>query len=258
MEPSTGGEVLSAGGAPPSAEAGAGPEAGGAFDNDVAIVVNTSATPVVHESYGTLQIQLTLTARPMAAVEVELSSSDPAHATVSPTSLTFTPRNWATPQIALIVGETDLVADGTHQVTIATLPAVSSDARYADLDAADFEISVLDDTDAGISVGPQTGLTTSEAGNTAVFNIVLHSMPTASVTIPLSSSDPSEGKVVESVTFEPSEWNEPQPVTITGVDDNLQDGNQPYEIVLGAAVSADPAYAGLVAAKVQIMNADNE
>jgi hypothetical protein len=257
MEPSSGGEAVSAGAAP-GAEAGAGPEAAGAAGHEVGIIVHTSATPVVHESYGTLQMQLVLTARPSAAVAVTLSSSEPTHASVSPSVLTFTPKNWATPQLALIVGVADLVADGAHEVTIATLPAVSADARYADLDAADFALSVLDDTDAGITVRPLNGLATTESSGTATFNIVLHSMPTASVKIPLSSTDPSEGTVPESVTFEPSQWNEPRLVTITGVDDNVPDGDQPYEIVLGAVVSTDPAYAGLSPAKVQVANVDNE
>lgn len=260
-EPSTGGEAVSGGGTTSSNDAGAGPESPGAAggpENKAAITVHTSATSTVHESYGTLQIQLVLTDRPSAAVTVELSSSDPSHATVAPSALTFTPKNWASPQVALIVGETDLVADGTHEVTIATSPAISNDARYAGLDAADFEILVLDDSNVGITVRPQSGGVTNESGGTATFNIVLSSMPTASVTIPLTSSDLTEGAVPESVTFEPSEWSEPHAVTVTGLDDNLADGSQLYEIVLGAAISTDAAYAGIVPAKVQLTNLDNE
>lgn len=260
-EPSTGGEAVSVGGTASTNEAGAGPDSAGAAGAPVdlaGITVHTSATSNVHESYGTLQIQLVLTARPSTAVKVELSSSDPSHATVSPSALTFTSQNWASPQVALIVGETDLVADGAHQVTIATLPAISNDARYQGFDAADFEILVLDDTDVGITVGAQSGSVTTESGGTATFNIVLNSMPTGSVTIPLTSSDLTEGTVPQSVTFEPADWSEPQSVTVTGVDDNLLDGNQPYKIVLGAAVSTDASYAGIVPADVRLTNVDND
>ena len=48
-------------------------------------------------------------------------------------------------------------------------------------------------TAAGITVTPTSGLTTTEAGGTATFNVVLDKAPTANVTIALSSSDSSEG-----------------------------------------------------------------
>ena len=46
------------------------------------------------------------------------------------------------------------------------------------------------------------GLTTTEAGGTATFTVVLTTQPTADVTIGLSSSDPTEGTVAPaSLTF---------------------------------------------------------
>lgn len=266
-EPVTGGESVSVGGtassndagAASSNDAGAGPAAAGAPADLVGITVHASATPVIHESYGTLQMQVVLTARPSAPVQVELESSDTFHASVSPAMLTFTPNNWATPQIALVKGVTDLVADGEHLVTIVTLPAVSKDPRYMSFDAADFEVSVLDDTDTGITVRPDVGLITDETGGAAVFYVVLNSMPTASVTIPFSSNDLTEGVVAPaSVTFTRDGWNEPHAVTITGVDDQILDGTQPYKIVSGAAVSDDPSYAGLQPESVHVTNVDND
>ena len=63
-------------------------------------------------------------------------------------------------------------------------------------------------------------LTTTEAGGPATFTVVLNSRPTASVTIPLVSSMPDEGTVTPaSLTFTTMNWNAPQTVTVTGVDD---------------------------------------
>src|SRR5204862_7289659 len=42
------------------------------------------------------------------------------------------------------------------------------------------------------------------------------------------------------------------------VDDAVQDGAVAYTIVLGAAASADPVYAGMDAADVAVTNADND
>jgi hypothetical protein len=253
-EPGSGGKLSAGGGTVLEPDAGG---AGGAAPNREPGIVVTFGSRALHESYGTLQFRVALTSPPSASVTVELSSSDVTHATLFPTSVTFTPENWAMPQSAVIVGVADVVADGAHLVTITTEPAVSEDPSYDGLDADDLEISVLDDTDAGITVGAQHGVT-SESGTTATFNIVLNSQPTASVTIPFSSSDTSEASVVDAVTFVPSEWNLPHTVSVTGVDDELEDGDQPYDIVPGAAVSEDPSYDGLVPASVHFSNLDDE
>ena len=54
------------------------------------------------------------------------------------------------------------------------------------------------------------------------------------MTIGLSSSDPTEGTVAPaSLTFTTVNWNVPQTVTVTGVDDVLDDGDVAYTIVTG-------------------------
>ena len=95
---------------------------------------------------------------------------------------------------------------------------------------------------AGVTVTPPAGLTTTEAGGTATFTVVLDTQPTADVTIALSSSDTSEGTIgVASLTFTPANWVTPQAVTVTGVDDLIDDGDVMYSIVTAAAVSGTPA-----------------
>jgi hypothetical protein len=89
--------------------------------------------------------------------------------------------------------------------------------------------------------------------------VALASQPTADVTIPVNSSDPTEGTAsVASLTFTPGTWNVAQAVTVTGIDDAMQDGDIAYTIVLGAAASADPKYAGLDASDVALVNGDND
>jgi large repetitive protein len=249
------------GGAGGGFSAGAPPEvagAGGADDDVPGIVVSASGDHTLYESYGTVQVQVRLTAQPLSSVEVGLVSTDPAHAVVFPLSLVFTPENWSKAQGAVVVGVRDLVADDGNTVIIETLPAVSTDPRYTGLDAADFDVFVINETDAGIVVGAAAGGVTAEPGTATTFNIVLTSRPTATVTIPLSSNDLTEGTVPESIVFEPNDWNVPHPVTVTGVDDQLADGAQSYQITTGAAVSTDLHYSGLDPADVAVSNLDND
>ena len=111
----------------------------------------------------------------------------------------------------------------------------------------------------GFTVSPTNGLNTSESGTSDHFTVTLNYPPGADVTIALASSNPGEGVVSPaSLTFTTNNWNVPQTVTVTGVDDNVVDGPQPYTIILAPVVSDDPAYSGLDPADVAVVNADND
>jgi PKD repeat protein len=109
----------------------------------------------------------------------------------------------------------------------------------------------------GVTITPTTGLVTTEAGGTATFSVVLASQPTADVTITFTSSNTAEGTVTPSITFTPANWNVAQTVTVTGVDDNVDDGDVAYTIVT-AVQSADPLFAAINPADVQVTNRDND
>ncbi len=90
---------------------------------------------------------------------------------------------------------------------------------------------------------PTSGLTTSESGTDAVFELVLDGPPLKPVFIPLRSSDPGEGVVTPTgLTFTPANWDVPQSVFVLGQDDSLDDGNIGYSIISDPAVSLDPSY----------------
>ena len=60
------------------------------------------------------------------------------------------------------------------------------------------------------------------------------------VTIGLTSSDTTEGTVsLASLVFTTANWNKAQTVTVTGVNDDVTDGNKAYNIVTAAATSTD-------------------
>jgi len=106
---------------------------------------------------------------------------------------------------------------------------------------------------------PSPGSTTTEAGGTASFTVSLSAAPTANVTIPVSVSDASQGRVnVTSLVFTTANWSTPQTVLVTGVDDTIDDGNIAYNVVLGAAVSSDARYSGFNPADVAFTNIDND
>ena len=52
-------------------------------------------------------------------------------------------------------------------------------------------------------------------------------------------------------------WSTPQTVTVTGVNDDIDDGHVAYSIITAAAVSADSNYSELDAADVGVTNQDD-
>ena len=112
-----------------------------------------------------------------------------------------------------------------------------------------------DSDTARITVAPTAGLITGEDGAQATFTIVLGSKPNADVTIGLTSSGTAEGTVTPtSVVFTPVDWNTARTITVTGVVDAFNDGNQPYTIVTTPATSADPNYANRNVDDVSVTN----
>src|SRR5439155_323393 len=229
-------------------------------DNDVAgITVTPTPGLLTSEAGGTATFSVVLNSQPTADVVIPLPSTE---ATLFPyTTLfrSFTAANWSAPQTVTVTGVDDQVQDGAIAFGVALGAAVSSDPIYAGMDPADVALSNTDNDVAGITVTPTSGPLTSEAGGTATFTVVLNSQPTADVVIPVASSDATEGIVSAStLTFTAANWSAPQTVTVTGADDQVQDGAIAYSVVLGTATSSDPIYAGMDPADVALTNADND
>src|SRR5205823_10068679 len=166
---------------------------------------------------------------------------------------------WNVAQTVTVTGVDDAVNDGNINYTIITAPSSSADIQYNNIDAADVSVTNADDDAPGITVVPIGGLITSEAGGTATFQIILNSQPTANVTINLHSSNTAEGTIsANSVVFTAANWNVTQTITITGVNDFLDDGNISYTIITDAAISADGTYSGIDASDVSVTNTDDD
>ncbi|WP_419213806.1 gliding motility-associated C-terminal domain-containing protein [Maribacter sp. X9] len=231
-------------------------------DNDVAGVNVSTISGNTTEAFGTATFTVTLSAEPTDDVIITLSSSDPSEGTVA-ASITKTSLNWNNPTAVTVTGVDDTVIDGDIGYTIITGNVTSSDANYDALDGssvADVTVTNTDNDVAGINVSTISGNTT-EAGGTATFTVTLSSQPTDNVTIALSSSDTSEGTVTASVTKTPANWNNPTPVTVTGVDDTIIDGDIVYTIITGNVTSSDANYDALdgsSVADVTVTNADND
>jgi len=158
--------------------------------------------------------------------------------------LVFTPDDWSTPQTVVVTGMPDALADGSVPYSIELDATTSDDLGYDGLDPDDVSLVNLDGNMRDIVVAPLT-IETSETGTQASFTVVLTAQPTAAVTIGVASSDAGEATASTSqLVFTPASWDTPQTVMVTGIDDGVVDGDQPYTILLAPAIG-DVGYAGL-------------
>ncbi|WP_216670796.1 beta strand repeat-containing protein, partial [Microcoleus asticus] len=229
-------------------------------DNDIAGVTVTPTTGLTTtEAGGTATFTVVLNSQPTADVSLGVTSDKTTEGNVDKPSLTFTPANWNTPQTVTVTGVDESIVDGNTAYNILTAAATSTDTNYSGVDATDVVVTNTDNDTKGITVTPTTGLTTTEAGGTATFTVVLNSQPTADVSLGVTSDKTTEGNVDKpSLTFTPANWNTPQTVTVTGVDESIVDGNTAYNILTAAATSTDTNYNGVDADDVAVTNTDND
>ncbi|HEY0108637.1 MAG TPA: Calx-beta domain-containing protein [Fibrella sp.] len=217
---------------------------------------------LVVEEGKTATFSLRLNLAPTAPVRVPISSGDTTEVRVNTTALIFTPQNFATPQNVILTGVDDNLRDG--DVTLPNLliigNAISSDPNYNGQFARNVPGTVIDTDVPGVIVNAATQLTTTEAGGQATFTVALQTAPQGNntVTINVLSSDTTEATVAPpTLTFNASNFDIEQTVTVTGVDDGIRDGDQNYRIVLRVATTSDPDYVGLSVPAVNGRNRDN-
>lgn len=211
------------------------------------------------ESGTTATFTVRLGSAPTAVVTIPISSSRTGEGTVNPTSLTFSQANWQVAQTVTVTGVSDPASNQDEPYTITIGPSTSADTVYNNPAYIEhIDLLNLDVTSASFDITP-LNLNTDEAGPPVTFQVRLGTAPTANVTIPVESSDLSEGTVTPAnLIFTADNWNQYQPVTVTGVGDTLADGDMTYFIRLEVAVSLDTHYNGLDPADVTVVNADKK
>ena len=224
-----------------------------------AIIVSSPSATRTTEAGAQTTFTIVLNSQPAAWVYVPVFSSDTTEGSVSTNLVAFSTANWFVPQTVTVTGVNDFVDDGDISYSILIGPSQSPDILYNGIDSADISLLNVDDDTAGITVSPPSGTTTTETGGAITFIVRLDSEPLSSVMIPISSSDTTEGSVSPGMLFfNASNWSVGQVVTVTGVDDTINDGDVAYTAVIGNSNSSDPLYSGLNPADIALVNIDND
>ncbi|CUR30418.1 hypothetical protein PL9214290008 [Planktothrix tepida PCC 9214] len=228
-------------------------------DNDSIGINLTTSDTLTSEAGDTGNFSIVLNSQPTSDVLITLSNSNPQEGSLSTPSVTFNSQNWSTPQLVTVTGVDDNIQDGDINYSIISSIDPSSDRQYINLPPDTLNFINQDNDSIGININPISGLTTTEAGGIATFDVVLNSQPTADVILNLNSSNPKEGTLSTSLlTFNSSNWNLPQTFTLTGIDDLGVDGDIIYQIITAAIQSNDINYNNLNPDDITVTNLDND
>ncbi len=225
-------------------------------DNDVASVVVTPSggSTNVAEGGATDDYTVVLTSAPTANVIIQITPD--SQTTSSASTLTFTSANWNVPQSVTVTAVDDAVAEGSHSSVI-THSASSTDTNYNGLTVASVSVNVQDNDTAGVTIMPSGGSTNvTEGGATDDYSVVLNAAPTHDVTVSIVP-DSQTNTSASLLTFTSANWNVPQTVTVTAVDDAVVEGSH-SSVITHSASSTDTNYNGITVASVSVNVQDND
>ena len=188
-----------------------------------------------------------LDSEPTAEVTITVESGDSGAATVSPATLTFATTNWNTAQTVTVTGVDDQVDQSSDRSVTISHSATSSDTTYDQINIANVTATVMDNDMVGVTITESDGFTSvteaSGEGHTDTYIIVLDSQPTANVGIEAASGTTTAATVSPAtLTFNPSTWNTAQTVTVTGVDDKVDQSGNRTATISHSATSSDAQY----------------
>ena len=188
----------------------------------------------VKEAGGQVQsYQVHLTSQPTGMVTVTAASSDAALAQVATGSgtfgasatLAFRPDNWNVPQTVTMKTQGGLDDNIDNNGRTITITHTASGANYDGV-SGDVTFEVRDDDRLDFTASPSSVAVTEApgSGRSATYTLQLHSQATGPVTVSLSSGDAALVSVSPAtLSFDGSNWDTPQTVTVTyvGADDNV-------------------------------------
>ncbi|WP_052055483.1 PQQ-dependent sugar dehydrogenase [Myxosarcina sp. GI1] len=181
----------------------------------------------VNEAAGTVDIPVVRTGNLQQTVSVNYQTfAETAIAgedfTATEGTLTFAPGESSQNITVPIIDDETVDPEETFSLTIDSVTGNGTlDApRTARITINDNETPV----DAVILEETESNTQVSEAGGSDSYSITLGSQPNSNVTVDITTDDQVSTDVA-TLTFTPDNWNEAQTVSVSAIDDDLQEGN---------------------------------
>ena len=193
-------------------------------DDTASIAISTSGLTI--DEGQTARFTVKLNTEPDNDVTVTITSGNPAVATVSDDSLTFTTGDWSTEQdVTVTAADDDGAADNDTMISfdVSGYGSVTT--------AAPITVSVEDDDTRAVSINTSALTIEEEAAPadppTNTYTVVLDTQPTGNATVGITSDNADirvNGRRATAtspynLTFTSTNWNTDQTVTVTVVND---------------------------------------
>ena len=167
---------------------------------------------------------------------------------------------------SLVTGVNNSIDDGNvnSTTTIAVNTGSTADSTYDSVSSQTVTVTTADDDTAGFTVTQSGGSTSvTEVGSTDTFTVVLNTQPTGDVVFALTDNDTDNSEISYSptaLTFTSGNWNSAQTVTVTGVDDSIDDDNvtSVITVAINTGSTADSVYDGLASQTVNTITVDDD
>ena len=235
------------------------------LDNDIAGFSLGAISNNLSENENIGSFTVVLDIEPNSDVFLNVASNDSGEVAVDSGShqLQFTPLNWNIPQTVLLAGVDDTIIDGDKFAQITVSVDNSSESTFLTEPSQQLLTINVDNDMAQIIVTPIDQLS-GEDGSSGSFSVRLSAMPSAPVQISWASTNINEGTLaISTITLSPSDWDQPQIITVDGVDDPIpiSDGAVNYRIFINTISSTDPYFGNIIPgsiAAVVMTNQDND
>ena len=222
----------------------------------------TTATVSEDGTTTTDSFTVALDAQPLTDVVLDLSLSTDPDVAIDMSMLTFTNANWDVPQTVNVTGLNDDIDDGDEETTITVaVNDTASDDTFDSLADQTVTVTTTDDETAGFTLS-KTIATVSEDGTTTTdsFTVVLDAQPLTDVVLDLSlSTDPDVAIDMAMLTFTNADWNVPQTVNVSGLNDDIVDGDEQTTVTVAVNDTAsDDTFDSLADQTVTVTTTDDE
>jgi hypothetical protein len=196
-----------------------------------------------------------LNTRPKNPVTITITPD--GQTTANKSTLTFNAGSWNVAQTVIVGAVNDAIAEPSpHTGQVGNISA-SNDPDY---DGIQFIITanITDNDTAGVIVTPLSLDITEGEPLPPSYSLRLTSQPTSAVTITLALNPSGQFNANPTLlVFAPGDWNTPQNVQVTAIDDFIDEDTMSASIV-HTAQSSDPNYNGIAIDDLSVTIYDND
>ena len=223
-----------------------------ADDETIALSASLSVTSIT-EAAGTTTLTATLESASTADLSFTLNFSGTAERGadfLADTELTIPAGQLSAQTVLTAIDNESYQADKAIEFSINPGPGLNGEV---------FSVVITEDDKGSFSAsGNSSPLQIAEDGSTAEVSVVLDVAPLTGVSVLASVDDATEASLSTSVlSFDPENWNVPQTITVTGVGDLAEDGDQAFTVSLQVdEANSESGFAGLAPITIDGVNAN--